>query len=130
MTDESGRAITDNLILLADSSSVAASVTPSLQSHQPIQNLVDGSVISFYVKNAAFMATQPHKVHIEARSGSPLVDYRDVDYVVSPALQGLVHPNEVTYVDVCLKRDVTGTYTVINFSTNPNFSTQWPPLPQ
>jgi hypothetical protein len=130
LTDESGRAITDNLILLADSSNVAASVTPSLQSHQPIQNLVDGAVISFYVKNAAFMATQPHKVHIEARSGSPLVDYRDVDYVVSPALQGLVHPNQVTYVDVCLKRDVTGTYTVINFSTNPDFSTQWPPLPQ
>jgi|HubBroStandDraft_4_1064222.scaffolds.fasta_scaffold00014_87 hypothetical protein len=129
LTDESGRPITDNLILLADSSNVAANVTPSLQSHQPTQNQVDGSVISFYVRNAAFMATQPHKVHIEARSGSPLVDYRNVDYVVSPTLQALVQPNEVTYVEVCLKRDVSNTYTLINFSTNPDFSQQWLPLP-
>jgi hypothetical protein len=76
------------------------------------------------------MATQPHKVHIEARSGSPLVDYRDVDYVVSPQLQALVQPNEVTYVDVKLKRDVSKTYIIINFSTNPDFAAQWPPLPQ
>jgi hypothetical protein len=130
LTDESGRPITDNLILLADSSNVAANVTASLQSHQPIQNEVDGSVVSFYVKNAAFMASQPHTVHIEARSGSPLVDYRDVDYVVSPQIQNLVQPNETTYVEVRLRRDVSGTYTVINFSTNPDFSTQWPPLPQ
>ena len=129
LTDESGRPITDNLILLCDSSSVAANISPSLQSYQPIQNLADGSVVSFYVKNAAFMATQPHKVHIEARSGSPLVNYRDVDYIVSPQLQALVRPNEVTYVEVCLKRDVSGTYSVINFSTNPDFTTQWPPLP-
>lgn len=129
LTDESDRPITDNLILLSDSSGVAANVTPSLQAHQPIQNVVDGSVISFYVKNAAFIASRPHTVHIEARSGSPLVDYRDVDYVVSPQLQSLVQPNETTYVEVKLKRDVSGTYTIINFSTNPDVSKQWLPLP-
>jgi hypothetical protein len=130
LTDESGRPVTDNLILLSDSSNMPANVTPSLQAHQPIQNQSDGSIISFYVKNTAFMATQPHKVHIEARSGSPLVDYRDVDYVVSPELQSLVQPNEVTYVEVKLKRDVSRTYVLINFSTNPDFTNQWPPLPQ
>lgn len=130
LTDESDRPITDNLILLCDSSDVPARVTPSLQSHQPIQNQADGSVISFYLKNAAFMATQPHTVHIEARSGSPLVDYRDVDYIVSPQLQGLVQPNQVTYVEVKLRRDVSKTYTIINFSTNPDVNAQWPPLPQ
>ncbi len=130
LTDEAGRPIGDNLIILADAAGNATTeLSNSLQKHQPIQNASSGSAVSFYLKYRSFIGLQPHSVHIEARSGSPIVDYHDVDYTLSPDLAALVRPNETTYVEVKINRNVAGTYRLIPYSAGLDLKRQWPPLP-
>lgn len=130
--DESGRPIPDNVILLYDLTGTPTQLQ-GMQDHQPIQNAVDGSVISFYLNFPAFTgdpaAPINHGIRIEAKSGSPLIDYEGMDYVLAPDVLVLVRPNEVTYVDVAVKRDVSAIYRVIAYSTGPDMTKQWPPLP-
>jgi hypothetical protein len=128
--DEGGRPIDDSLILIQDQQGNANNVSSSLQPHQPIQNAANPSSVSFYLNYARFMATRPHIVHIEARSGSPWIDYRDLDYKVADPLLALVRPNEFTYVDIQLPRDVSRTYAVVGYDPGRNVNATWPPLPQ
>ncbi|HEV2439476.1 MAG TPA: hypothetical protein VGX97_05390 [bacterium] len=127
--DEDGRSISDHLILIQDDHGSAPAVSDSLEPHQPIQNEVDGSSISFYLNHAKFMTTRPHVLHVEARSGSPYIDYVDIDYRVADPVYVLVKPNEFTYVDLRLSRDVTRTYVVVPYSPTLDVKTPWPPLP-
>jgi len=129
LTDESERPITDSLILLTDSNGATGAGTDVLQAHQPIQNQVDGSVVSFYVLSDAFSGGNVCNVQIAPKSGSPLVDYRTVDYDATANAMTIVQPNETTYIDVEVKRDVSKTYQIVNYSTNPDINKQWPPLP-
>ncbi len=129
LADEAGRPIGDNLIVLADAADNATALSDSLQKHQPIQNASDGSAVSFYLKQRLFIGLRPHSVHIEARSGSPIVDYHDIDYAISPDLAALVRPNETTYVEVRLNRNVAGTYRLVPYSPELDLEKQWPPLP-
>jgi hypothetical protein len=129
LTDEAGRPIGDNLIILADGAGNATDLSNSLQKHQPIQNVSNGSAVSFYLKYKSFIELQPHSVHIEARSGSPIVDYRDINYTLSPDLAALVRPNEATYVEVTVNRNVAGTYRLAPYSVGLDLKKQWPPLP-
>lgn len=129
LRDDDGRPITDHLILIQDQTGSAPAVSDSLEPHQPIQNEVDGSCISFYVNYGKFMRTRPHVFHVEARSGSPYVDYVDLDYRVADPLYVLVNPNEFTYVDLQLLRDVTKTYAVVPYSPALDVNQTWPPLP-
>ena len=129
MRDEAGRPIRDHLILLQDSKGNAGAVSASLEPHQPIQNEAEPSSLAFYVNCARFATTHPHIVHIEVRSDSPVIDYRDVDYAVAPSLPALVQPNEVTYVDVRVLRDVTRTYSVVLYDPARDVNATWPPLP-
>lgn len=132
LRDEGERSITDNLILIGDRQGNANNVSGSLQPHQPIQNATDPSSVSFYLNYARFITTRPHLVHVEARSGSPWIDYRDLDYTADPTL-ALVRPNEFTYVDIKLPRDVSKTYAVVSYDPGRGvnaLNATWPPLPQ
>lgn len=129
LRDEGGRPITDNLVLIEDQQGNAKNVSGSLEPHQPIQNATDPSSVSFYLNYAKFMATRPHIVHIEARSGSPWIDYRDIDYTVADPLLSLIRPNEFTYMDLQLARDVSKTYAVVPYDPRRDVTTPWPPLP-
>lgn len=128
--DAAGKPIGDNLILLQDAQGSAQRVSASLESHQPIQNATDPSSVSFYVNYARLMTTHPHTVHIEARSGSSAIDYQNVDYVLGDPALALVRPNEVTYADVQLVRDVEHTYSVVPYDPSRNVNATWPPLPK
>jgi hypothetical protein len=75
------------------------------------------------------MATRPHVLHIEARSGSPYIDYVNIDYRVADPMYTLVNPNQFTYVDLQLPRDVSHTYTVVAYSPTRDVTGMWPPLP-
>jgi hypothetical protein len=130
LRDEAGRSVPDHLILLQDPRGNAGTVSASLEPHQPIQNEAEPSSLAFYVNCARFAATHPHIVHIEARSDSPVIDYRDVDYAVADSLAALVRPNEVTYVDVRVLRDVTLTYSVVLYDPARDVNATWPPLPK
>ena len=130
LRDEGGRPITDNLILVQDPAGSAHGVSGSLQPHQPIQNAAEPSSVSFCVNYGQFMGTHPHKVHIEARSGSPAIDYQDVDYAAGDSVMALVRPNECTYIDVRLSRNVEKTYSVVQYGPNLDVNATWPPLPQ
>jgi hypothetical protein len=123
-----GRPINDNLILLQDRTGSAATVTPSLEPHQPIQNQVAPSSISFYVNVAKFRNTHPHIVHIEARRDSEYIDYTNVDYTVPDPQAALVREHEFTYVDVALKRDVDATYKTYSYDPARNVDAVWPPF--
>jgi hypothetical protein len=129
LTDESGRPITDSVIFLTDKDAATGTIAPMLQPHQPIQNAVDGSAVSFYVQHAAFSGGHVAAVQISPRSGSPLIDYRDVTYDASAHIMSIVQPNETTYIDVSVNRDVSQTYRLVNYSTKPDVNAQWPPLP-
>lgn len=129
LRDEADRPIGDHLILFQDQQQDANAVSPGLEPHQPIQNAAEPSSVSFYVNHARFMGTAPHIVHIEARSGSPAIDYRDVDYTVAGTAIALVRPNECTYVDVRLARDVEKTYSIVPYDPARNVNASWPPLP-
>jgi len=129
LTDEAGHPIGDNLIILADAAGNATELSNSLQKHQPIQNASNGSAVSFYLKYRSFIGLQPHSVHIEARSGSPIVDYHDINYTLGPDLAALVRPNETTYVEVRLNRNAAGTYKLVPYSAGLDLERQWPPLP-
>ena len=130
LRDEAGRPIPDHLILLQDAQGNARTVSASLEPHQPIQNEAEQSSLTFYVNCARFATTRPHIVHIEARSDSPVIDYRDVDYAVADSLPALVRPNEVTYVDVRAPRDVARTYSVVLYDPARDVNATWPPLPK
>jgi hypothetical protein len=129
LRDDAGRPITDHLILIQDQTGSAQNVSSSLEPHQPIQNASDGSSISFYLNHRRFMATRPHVLHIEARSGSPYIDFVDIDYRVADPVYALVNPNQVTYVDLQLPRDVSRTYAVVPYSPGLDVTATWPPLP-
>lgn len=129
LRDEAGRPIDDSLILFQDQQQDANAVSGGMEPHQPIQNGSVPSSVSFYVNYARFMATAPHVVHFEARSGSPAIDFRDVDYNVAGTALALLHPNECTYVDVRLARDVENTYTIVPYDPARNVNATWPPLP-
>jgi hypothetical protein len=124
-----GRPISDNLILLQDQQRNAVTVSPSLEPHQPIQNQLTPSSVSFYVNVAKFMNTRPHVIHIEARSGSRFIDYSDVDYTITDPLAVLVRPHEFTYADVVLKRNIDDTYCIVAYDPARNVNITWPPLP-
>jgi hypothetical protein len=130
LRDEGGRPIGDNLILIQDRQGSATNVSGSLEPHQPIQNSIDPSSISFYLNFPKLMATRPHIIHIEARSGSQWIDYRNVDYTIADPMIALVRPNESTYVDLRLPRDVSQTYSVVPYDPARNVSAVWPPLPE
>jgi hypothetical protein len=130
LRDEAGRPIPDHLILLQDAQGNARTVSASLEPHQPIQNEAEPSSLAFYVNCGRFATTHPHVVHIEARSDSPVIDYRDVDYAVAGSLPSLVRPNEVTYVDLLVLRDVTRTYSVVSYDPARDINATWPPLPR
>jgi hypothetical protein len=117
------------LILIQDQTGSAGNVSSSLEPHQPIQNAADGSSISFYLNYRKFWATRPHLLHIEARSGSPFIDYVNIDYRVADPVYVLVNPNEFTYVDLQLLRDVSHTYAVVPYRPTLDVTTTWPPLP-
>ena len=68
-------------------------------------------------------------VQITPRSGSPLIDYNPVNYDATTNAMSIVQPNETTYIDVVVNRDVAGTYALVNYSTSPDVNKQWPPLP-
>jgi len=129
LTDESGRPITDSLIVLTDKNGKTNTVSPLLQPHQPIQNEVDGSAVTFYVMHQAFSNGDVVTVQIQPKSGSPLIDYKPVNYDVSANILTIVQPNETTYIDVSVNRNVSNTYRIVNYSTNPDTNKQWPPLP-
>jgi hypothetical protein len=123
-----GRPINDSLILLQDKMGSATSVSPSLEPHQPIQNEVAPSSISFYVNVVRFGNTHPHTVHIEARSDSKYIDYTNVDYTPPDPQTALVRAHEFTYVDVALKRDVDASYKIYSYDPTRNVSVVWPPF--
>jgi hypothetical protein len=129
LTDDSGRPIPDSLIVLTDHAGNTQTIAPLLQPHQPIQNEVDGSAVTFYVMYQAFSNGNVVTVQIQPKSGSPLIDYEPVDYDVSANIMLIVQPNETTYIDVSVNRNVSNTYRIVNYSTNPDMNKQWPPLP-
>lgn len=97
LRDRAKRPINDSFIVLGDASGDPSIMSGSLVNH-PIQKQAVHSSVSFYLNYPHFEAVGPHKIHVEARSGSDGIDYRDVDYVVSPALAALVGPIEAAYV--------------------------------
>ena len=129
LTDENGKPIPDHLIILGDQNGDPRALTGALEPHQPIQNEIDGSAVSFYVRSVKFSQAAPHTIHIEAHSGSPLVAFNAIDYTLAANLNAFVRPNETTYVDVVLDRDASAAYRLISLSTNPDTTRTWPPLP-
>lgn len=129
LRDESSRPIDDHLILFQDQRQDAHAVSPGLEPHQPIQNAVEPSSVSFYVNHARFMGTAPHIVHIEARSGSSAIDYQDVNYTLAGTAVALVRPNECTYVDIRLARNVERAYSIVLYDPARDVNATWPPLP-
>ncbi len=129
LRDEALRPIPDHLVLIVDQAGDASAVSSALEPHQPIQNAEEPSSVSFYVNHGRFTATSPHVLHLEARSGSRFIDYRDIDYPVDGALATLVRPNETTYVDVRLARGVDATYAVVPYDPTRDVTRTWPPLP-
>jgi len=133
LRDEVGGPINDSWILLRDQHGNASGATSSLCSQQPIQNEVEHSVVSFYVDHT-FQNLHPHSVEIDARSDSPNIAYQPVKYQLMPTDELLVKPNEFTYVEVTIPRDVAKTYVILPYApglpvdkTFPPFS--WGPLP-
>ena len=119
----------DSLILLQDQNQSAKAVSDSILHNQPIQNQVNPGALSFYLSYRAFTQTHPHTVHIEARSGSDQIDYRDVDYTLAPSVAAVVQPNEFTYVDVTIPRNIDKTYTLYKYDPQLPLSPPWPPFP-
>jgi hypothetical protein len=129
LRDETARPIDDSWILLQDPTGSASNMSGSLLPNQPIQNGTEHCAISFYVNYAQFAKFPSHKIQIEAHSGSPSIAYRQVNYASPPGAQ-LVYPNEFTYVDVAIPRDVDRTYAIVPFSAGPDPNKTWPPVPQ
>ena len=129
LRDEAARPINDSWVLLQDPMGSASAMSGSLLQNQPIQNQTEHCAISFYVNYAQFAKFPSHKVQIEAHSGSPSIAYQQVTYASAPGAQ-FVHPNEFTYVDVAIPRDVEHTYAIVPFSAGPDPNKRWPPVPQ
>lgn len=127
--DRADRPIPDSLILLQDPNQDPRSVTSSLVSHEPIQNAANPSSVSFYLNYQSFMTTHPHTVHIESQTASETIDYRPIDYSVTPDIQQLVQPNEFTYVDVTVPRDTDKTYALYNYDPQRPVAPPWLPFP-
>ncbi len=128
LRDDTGRPVNDSWILLQDPGQSASRVSDSLLPHQPIQNESEHSSISFYVNYDGFQTSHPHKIHVEAHSGSPNINYKAVDYA-NAAETHMVRPNEFTYVDVTIPRDVENTYAIVRYDPALNVNKPWPPLP-
>lgn len=128
LKDQAGRPIDDSFIVLADRTGDPKVLSGSLVNH-PIQNDAVHSSVSFYVNQPHFAASIPHTVHLEARSGSDEIDYRDVDYDISPQLGSMVSPAETTYVSVTINRNTDKTYVLYGFGPNLDTQTPWPPFP-
>ena len=127
--DEAGRPINDSWILLQDPGGSASNMSGSVLPNQPIQNDVEHSAVSFYVNYPKFSQFASHRVQIEAHSGSPSIAYKPVNYPSAPGTQ-FVYPNEFTYVDVAIPRNVDRAYAVVPFSDKPDPNKKWPPVPQ
>ncbi len=123
------RPIDDSWILLQDQQKNASNMSSSLCRHQPIQNEVEHSVISFYVNYNTFKGLHPHAVQIDAKSGSPNIAYQPVQYALTPDDEHIVQANEFTYVDVTIPRDVAKTYTIVRYDPTRDVNRPWPPLP-
>jgi len=127
LRDNVGRPINDSWILLQDPTGSATNMSGSLLPNQPIQNEAEHCAVSFYVNYQKFAQAPSHIVQIEAHSGSPNISYVPVKYPSAPGAQ-FVHPNEFTYLDVTIPRNVSGTYNVVSLSANPSVGASWPPF--
>ena len=99
--------VDDSLVVIYDASglqSMTASVIGT-----PIKNELSPSIVSFYVNAAAFRATHPHSVHIEARTDTPYVTYDlEIDGPLSDDTVHSLTDNQFTYVNVEATRDPSG----------------------
>jgi hypothetical protein len=129
LRDGAGRPINDSWILLQDQRGDARTVSGSLCRHQPIQNEVEHSVVSFYVLYNTFKNFHPHAVQIELKSGSPSIAYQTVQYKLTSTDEQLVQPNEFTYVEVTIPRDVAKTYAIVRYDPHRDVNVPWPPFP-
>ncbi len=129
LRDEAGRPINDSWILLQDQQRNATNVKSSLCPHEPIQNEVEHSVVSFYVSYGPFKDLHPHAIQIDVRSGSPNIAYQTIKYASRPEDEYLVRPNEFTYVEVNIPRDVAKTYAILPYNPQLDINKAWPPFP-
>jgi hypothetical protein len=128
LRDRAERPINDSLIVLGDSSGDAGAMSASFV-NRPIQNEAVHSSVSFYLNQPHFAAAGSHTVHIEARSGSDEIDYRNVDYVSSPDICALVMPVQTTYVNVTIDRNTDKTYALYTYGPDLDTRSAWPPFP-
>ena len=136
--DRGGRPIDDCFIGIFDQGKAANAVdamnsaSHCVLPHSPIQNDAERGSYSFYLNYKAYLDSSPHVYHIEARSGSDLVGYTPIDYVVesSTDLQHLISPNEFTYVRVEMPRNTDNTYALYRWDPTLALSTlHWMPFP-
>ena len=112
MRDVNGRPADDSLVLIRDKNDgTIGGVSASMLGNQPIRNEASPSVLSFYVRSAAFSQVHPHSIYAEAKTDSAYVSY-DLR-IQSPLSDGpdaqshVTAPNEFTYVDITTTRDAS-----------------------
>lgn len=107
--------VDDSLVVIRDDTGIQ-SITNSIIG-TPIKNEVSPSVVSFYVNAAAYRATNPHYVHLEARTDTPYVKYDvDIDGPISNEEVHSLTDNQFTYVNVEALRDPAGAFVLYSLA--------------
>ncbi|MDX2242534.1 MAG: hypothetical protein NW224_17745 [Leptolyngbyaceae cyanobacterium bins.302] len=125
-----GRHIEDCLILIRDNKESLETVGASLCGHQPIQNNLVKSSISFYLNQPKYALNSPHSLYIEVNSGTDEINYEIIDYPLPPKQASLLKPNEFTYLSIVMARNPEGTFRLLSNDPNRDVKKKWPPLPE
>lgn len=134
LTHPGGRNVEDSLILIKDGNpgetASIMNVSGAIEPHQPIQNDILPSSVSFYVNHKKFSETYPHSVNITVNSGCPEITYPAASYLVKTGDAAAIRQNEFVYVKVTLDRQPVGTYSVVRPAPDMDITKTWPPLPE
>jgi len=131
--DELGRIVDDSLVVIQDGQGGIASIAASLLPNGQIRNGTMPSIVSLYVNAATFLATHPHKIHVEAHTDTPYVDYGfSVDAELSGGTDHTIAPNETSYVRIRVARDPKKAFAFYSLA-DPDLSaiqnSTYPPFP-
>jgi hypothetical protein len=131
--DEFGHIVDDSLVVIQDGLGGIASIAASLLPNGQIRNAAMPSIVSLYVNAPTFLATHPHKIHAEARTDTPYVDYGfSVDADLSGGNDHTLAPNETTYIRIRVSRDPRQAFAFYSFGDpdwNAIENTAYPPFP-
>ena len=148
MHDESGRSIGDCILAILDQQrlgvpgnavdprgtanlvAAANAVSGAILSHSPIQNNVQQGSYSFYLDYNAYLTTSPHWFHVDAMLAGQIISFLPLTFTQPPELAHAIRPNEFTYVDLTMKRDVDSSYALYRYGPSLNLpGTTWMPFP-